>query len=127
MNTATTKPIEAKNNEGIFFFQDPEQTTLRGALGLEDVTYQCQMTKRDGPGKEAYNLEGEDQIGGRVAGVIYRDPPSMSANNKPRPEFTGKVDTGTPESVVRFAGWVRASKKDGKEFISVTLSPLQQG
>lgn len=126
MNATTQKPIEAKNNEGIFFFQDAEQTTLRGALGLADVTYQCQLVKRDGPGKESYNLEGEDQIGGRVTGIIFREPPSMGASGKPKPEFTGKVDTGSEESVMRFAGWVRHSSKDGKPFLSVTLSTLMK-
>lgn len=126
MSETTRKPIDnVKNNEGVFFFQDEEQTLLNGALTHEDVTYQCTLTKRDSSGKPSYNLEGQDEIGGVVRGIIYREEPSLSANGKQRPEFTGQIDTGTPESTRRFAGWMRTSNNSGKAFLSVLLSVPQ--
>lgn len=123
MSEATRKPIgDVKNNEGVFFFQDDEQTVLNGAVTHDDVTYQCTMTKRDSSGKPSYNLEGSDEIGGVIRGIIYREEPSLSAAGKQRPEFTGTIDIGTPESARRFAGWMRTSNNSGKSFVSVLLS-----
>lgn len=74
---------------------------------------------------------GEKEFDDTNRGVLF---PNDKGDNDARPDFTGNIaidpDGFAPGKDglirVRLAGWMNKSKKDGSEYISITVSELKK-